>query len=244
MKEILFTSLLLIANLCVAGEVSSPEAFMRENYGWTISNIDSELGVFGNFKQFKCYDDKLSPPRTEEENLKKRWATQCLTKRYPGENLGAMMFVTWVNPKHAKPITTSQFQQDIANGMANQKENNSEPRCEKQLLPQPDKKIDLYDCAMVLPFGTYFASFLHFEHRGIEFYVRAANASNTPDSRSPKDKIREILKALSFSQDAQPIVPRDAQQAARPLPQTTRASYKGFPIFVKQKSTVVESRSD
>jgi hypothetical protein len=216
MKKVLCISLLLIANVCVAGEVSSPEAFMRENYGWTITKMDGELGASGNFRNFKCYDDRLSPPKTEEENKKRRLGTQCETKRNQRENLGAMIFVTWVNPKHEKPITTSSFQQEVANFMANEKQNKSVPKCEKQRLLQSEKNIDLYDCAMVLPFGTYFASFLHFEHRGVEYYVRAANASDTPYPSSPKDKIREILKVLSFSQDAQPIVPGDAPQAARP----------------------------
>ena len=198
MKKIVGVLLLLIFTSCRAGEVSSPETFMRENYGWTINNLDSELGMFGNFRAFKCYDDKLSPPKTEEENDKKRWASPCVTYRDKDENLAARIVVTWVNPKHKKPITKDYYQQSVANGMANEKENNSEPKCEKQALPEAEKSIVLYDCAMILPFGTYFASYLHFEHRGIEFYVRAANASNKPDSSTPKEKVREILKAMSF----------------------------------------------
>ena len=192
--------LCLCATNCIAGESPSPEAFMRENYGWTIAKIDEERGVFGDYKNFTCLDDRLSPPKNAEEETNRRWGTQCFTKRNQGENLGAMIFVTWTNPKHSKPISKKKYEHQVADVMANEKDGNSEPNCEKQTIEARDRQIELYDCSMTLPFGTFFASYLKFQHRGINYFIRAANASQSPDSAAPKEKIRKIYKSLAFDQ--------------------------------------------
>lgn len=193
-------ALCLCAGTSGAGEAQSPEQFMRNSYGWTIEKLDEERGMFGQYRNFTCFDDRLAPPSNADQEATRRWGTACHTKRNQAENLSAMIFVTWVNPKHPKRITSNSFQQEVANLMANDKNAGAEPICEKQPVEPAGKQVDLYDCKMVLPFGTFFASYLHFQQRGVDFFVRAANASNTPDAAAPKDTIRQIYKALSFSQ--------------------------------------------
>jgi hypothetical protein len=98
-----------VSHTCMAGEVSSPEEFLRQSYSWTIRGIDGERGLFGKFRNFACHDDRLAPPRAESEVEKRRWGTQCNTKRGQGENLAAMVFVTWVNKRHVKPVSVEEY---------------------------------------------------------------------------------------------------------------------------------------
>jgi hypothetical protein len=53
---------------------------------------------------------------------------------------------------------------------------------------------------MVLPFGTFFANFLHFEHKGLDFFVRAQNASSTPSQSGPRDAVTAVAARLAFSE--------------------------------------------
>ena len=87
-------ALILLPLVASAGEVESPEKFMSESYGWTISSLDNERGWGGRYKNFACFDDRLAPPVNKEESSRKRFGVQCQTKRVNRENLGAMIFVT------------------------------------------------------------------------------------------------------------------------------------------------------
>ncbi len=194
-----FFALLLRLPLATAGEVQSPELFLRESYGWTIAKLDDERGLFGSYKNFNCYDDRLQAPRNADESASRRIGVSCNTKRYSNENLGAMIFVTWANPAHKNPVRTQEVLEKAANQMAgNEKERNAEPKCELQKTDTGGKQLEIYDCSMVLPFGTYFASVLHFEHRGLDFYIRVQNASNIPYPSEPKKAVRAIAEALIF----------------------------------------------
>lgn len=182
-----------------AAEVKSPEQFMRENYGWTIQGIDGERGLFGKFRNFACFDDRLSPPRSDSDLEKRRWGTQCSTVRGSGENLAAMVFVSWSNKQHKKPITSEKYADSVARGMAGGKDSGGyEAKCTKSLGSAGGRAVDFYDCSMVLPFGTFFANFIHFEHRGIEYFVRAQNASNAPSQDGPREAVSLLVSQLVF----------------------------------------------
>lgn len=202
MKALLLSALLgaaCISSNSWAAEVKSPEEFMRGNYGWTIQGIDGDRGVFGKFANFTCFDDRLAPPRIESEVEKRRWGTQCNTVRRSGENLKAMIFVTWSNKQHKKPITPDEYADSVAQGMAGGKDSGGhEAKCTKSVKDAGGRVVDHYDCSMVLPFGTFFANFIHFEHKGVEYYVRAQNASNAPSQSGPRDAVLLLTSRLTF----------------------------------------------
>lgn len=184
----------------IAGEVESPEKFMLDNYGWTISNLDSERGWGGRYKNFVCHDDRLSPPANADESAKRRFGVQCQSKRINRENLGAMIFVTWANPNHTRPFTDQAMLDYSANQMAgNVNERNAEPKCVSEDIEAAGKNLRIYDCDMFLPFGTFHASMLQFQHREIVYFIRVQNASNTPFPIEPKETVRAIAKALVIS---------------------------------------------
>ena len=108
----------LMGALARAGEVQSPEKFLMETYGWNINGLDGERGAFGNYRAFACFDDRIGQPRTEEQSLQRRWGTQCQTVRTSGENLGAMIFLSWVNTRHPKLQTLSNIFEFGASQMA------------------------------------------------------------------------------------------------------------------------------
>jgi hypothetical protein len=206
MKKALRLPLLLaatcIASVCAAGEVPSPEEFLSQTYGWTIKGLDSERGLFGKFRNFACYDDRLGPPKTDIDLEKRRWGTQCTTKRGKGENLAAMIFISWVNKRHLKPVSAEEYADSVAQGMAGGKDAAGfEAKCAKSPGSAGGKSLTLYDCSMVLPFGTFFANFVQFEHRGIEFFVRAQNASNTPSQGGPRDTMGQLVSSLTFADE-------------------------------------------
>lgn len=204
MKTVLLSALLaasVISSNSWAAEVKSPEEFMRENYGWTVQGIDGERGLFGKFRNFACFDDRLAPPRNDSEVEKRRWGTQCNTVRKSGENLAAMIFVTWSSKQHKKPITPDEYADSVAQGMAGGKDSGGyEAKCTKSAKNAGGRVVDLYDCNMILPFGTFFANFIHFEHKGVEYYVRAQNASNTPSQSGPQDAISLLASRLTFGE--------------------------------------------
>ena len=108
----------LMGALARAGEVQSPEKFLMETYGWNINGLDGERGAFGDYRAFACFDDRIGQPRTEEQSLQRRWGTQCQTVRTSGENLGAMIFLSWVNTRHPKLQTLSNIFEFGASQMA------------------------------------------------------------------------------------------------------------------------------
>jgi hypothetical protein len=193
-------ALILLPLGAIAGEVESPEKFMSESYGWTISGLDNERGWGGRYKNFVCFDDRLAPPANKEESSRKRFGVQCQTKRVNRENLGAMIFITWSNPSHSRPFTDQAMLEYSANQMAgNVNERNAEPRCTSEDIEAAGKKLKIYDCDMALPFGTFHASMLQFQHRELVYYIRVQNASNTPFHKEPKETVRTIAKDLVVS---------------------------------------------
>ncbi len=196
-----FAVLLLVQQqIAVAAEVQSPERFLKEHYGWTIGKLDDERGVFGQYKNFNCFDDRLGPPKAGEDGSTRRMGAECQTKRFSNENLGAMIFVSWANPAHPKPITIQQVFDVAARQMAGaQRDEGFQAKCgSPEVIDKSGKALSVYDCAMVLPFGTFFASFLHFQHRGTDFYIRIQYAANTPFPNEPKETARKIAGALVF----------------------------------------------
>jgi len=183
-----------------AAEVPSPEKFMAEAYGWTIKGLDGERGMFGDFRALACFDDRVGQPKTEEQSRQRRWGTQCQTVRTGGENLGAMTFISWVNPRHPKPQTLSGVFEFGASQMAgNQKDQGFEAKCgAPETVDRSGKQIEIYDCAMVLPFGTYYASFVRFQHRDFDYVIRLQNASSAPMPNVPNKTARKIVAALAF----------------------------------------------
>lgn len=198
---ILFCSIMPVHGASSAGEVNSPEQFLMAAYGWTIKGLDNEHGWFGDFRAFACFDDRLGPPKSPDESVKRRWGTQCQTKRARGENLGAMIFLSWVNPKHPKPQRASDIFEFDARQMAGSavEDQGSEAKCgAPEQVDRIGKAIAIYDCAMVLPFGTYYASFVQFQHRDIEYFIRIRNASSAPIPDVPSRTARKIASVLTF----------------------------------------------
>ena len=188
-------------SVCAAAEVPSPEEFLRKSFGWTIQGVDSERGISGKFRNFACFDDRLMPPVAEDDVKKRRWGVPCHTIRGQGENLAAMIFVTWVNARHSKPVTPEEYAESVAQGMGGGKAGGgAEAKCSKNPGNAGGKALLLYDCSMVLPFGTFFANFVSFEHRGLEYYVRAQNASNSPSQIGPRETMEQLVSRLRFSE--------------------------------------------
>jgi hypothetical protein len=180
-------------------QAQSPESFMARTYGWTVRGLDSERSSNGRFRAFACFEDRLAPPVTAADFLNHRWGTQCRTVRDRGENLEAMLYVTWVNPRFSNPVTTAEYEREVAKIMAGGK-SGSEPRCVSTAVLNGNSRMARFDCEMVLPFGTYYASFLQFEHRGIEYYLRAQNASVDPVPHGPPAAIDDILPRIVFTE--------------------------------------------
>lgn len=99
--------------------------------------------------------------------------------------------------KHSRPFTDQAMLEYSANQMAgNVNERNAEPKCTSEDIEAAGKKLKIYDCDMVLPFGTFHASMLQFQHRELIYYIRVQNASNTPFHKEPKEAVRSIAKDL------------------------------------------------
>ncbi len=173
---------------------------MSNNYGWTIAGIDGERGVSDSYRNFNCFDDRTGQPKTEQESLKRRWGTQCQTVRVNREDLGAMIYVTWLNPRFPKPQTAAGVFDFAASVMAgSQKDQGYEVKCgEPEHLERAGKKISVYDCAMVLGFGTYYASFVQFQHRDYDYFIQLRNASSRPIPDVPNKTARKIAALLTF----------------------------------------------
>lgn len=191
---------LLASNTALAGEVQSPEQFLTQTYGWTIKGLDNERGLFGDYRAFACFDDRIGQPKTEQESLKRRWGTQCQTVRASSENLGAMIFLSWTNPRHPKPQTAAAVFDFTASQMAgSQKDQGYDAKCgAPEQVERAGKRIAIYDCVMVLPFGSYYASFVQFQHRDFEYFIRVQNASSAPIANVPNRTARKIAAALAF----------------------------------------------
>jgi hypothetical protein len=183
-----------------AAEVDSPEQFMKSRYGWTIRGLDAEKGVFGKYKRFACFDDRVTPPRAEEEFATKRFGSDCNSKRARNENLSAMIFIVWSNPKHEKPHQIKDEVDRTAKAMAGaQADQGIDAKCsdvEKISLNQTS--FEVLDCSIALPFGTFFASFAAFELRGLRYIFRVQNASSVPSADEPKRVVRDLVKAVTI----------------------------------------------
>lgn len=191
---------ILATDASSAGEINAPERFLMETYGWTIKGLDNERGLFGDYRAFACFDDRIAQPKTTEESAKRRWGTQCQTKRASGENLGAMIFLSWVNPKHPKPQSAANIFEFTASQMAGSaKDQGYEAKCgAPEQVDRAGKAIAIYDCVMVLPFGSYYASFVQFQHRDFQYFIRVQNASSAPIPDVPGKTARQLAAALLF----------------------------------------------
>lgn len=79
-----------------------------------------------------------------------------------------------------------------------QKDDATKPKCTSQSVAVLDRAVDWVNCAMVVSFGTYYASYFRPQHRGVVFYIRSANASSQPSETSPTAAIADLLTRLQF----------------------------------------------
>lgn len=174
------------------------EQFLLQNYGWTIG-IKQEVKTFGFSWNIQCAPKQALP----SEGSSALFGTACTQ-----EDQRFWTVILWRLPK----VTSEMVEHDVFSVIAGS-QGYRKVSCRQKMLPNPMDQFGIVkDCSILLPNGTFYVSFYHFEipmpsggsfvnqngekEANLGFTIWVQNANYGISDPDVKEKLRELVSAI------------------------------------------------